>query len=116
MDVLYFCEHPVDTGVKGKFMLHAEAVWITFFWCYSPDGKTLVFLSAKSAVDSGAHVATESLHKMDWPADSKPDPSSSIIDVVNLNLNFRFSLQDFLRYCMLWVVPKIIPWIFYIGF
>lgn len=53
-----------------------------FFPQFSPDGRALVFLSAKSAVDSGAHCATESLYKMDWPADGKPDGSSSIIDVV----------------------------------
>lgn len=35
----------------------------------SPDGATLVFLSAHAAVDSGAHNATNSLHTMQWPAD-----------------------------------------------
>lgn len=53
-----------------------------FFPCFSPDGRSLVFLSAKSAVDSGAHSATDSLHKIDWPADNKPVPSNSIIDLV----------------------------------
>ncbi|KAH7665719.1 acylaminoacyl-peptidase protein [Dioscorea alata] len=49
---------------------------------FSPDGKVLVFLSSKSAVDSGAHSATDSLHKIDWPADGKPNTSPTIYDVV----------------------------------
>ncbi|CAA6653678.1 unnamed protein product [Spirodela intermedia] len=53
-----------------------------FFPRFSPDGKYLVFLSAKSAVDSGAHSATNSLHRMDWPADGKPCSSGNVIDVV----------------------------------
>lgn len=42
----------------------------------------LVFLSAKSAVDTGAHSATNSLHRMDWPGDGKPCSSGNVIDVV----------------------------------
>ncbi|KAI8561214.1 hypothetical protein RHMOL_Rhmol04G0320800 [Rhododendron molle] len=53
-----------------------------FFPRFSPDGKFLVFLSAKSSVDSGAHSATDSLHRIDWPTDGKPDPSAKIVDVV----------------------------------
>ncbi|GAQ80280.1 Dipeptidyl aminopeptidase [Klebsormidium nitens] len=34
---------------------------------FSPDGCTLVFLSARAAVDSGAHNATNSLHTIPWP-------------------------------------------------
>jgi acylaminoacyl-peptidase len=48
----------------------------------SPDGKYLVFISAKSAVDSGAHNATNSMHKIDWPADGKVEGSFSVDDVV----------------------------------
>lgn len=53
-----------------------------FFPQFSPDGKSLVFLSAKSAVDSGAHWATNSLHRIDWPADGKLQSSFTIVDVV----------------------------------
>ncbi|KAL8162770.1 hypothetical protein V2J09_014259 [Rumex salicifolius] len=53
-----------------------------FFPRFSPDGKSLVFVSAKSAVDSGAHSATNSLHKMDWPSDPKGGLSQKITDVV----------------------------------
>ncbi|XP_031097604.1 acylamino-acid-releasing enzyme-like isoform X2 [Ipomoea triloba] len=49
---------------------------------FSPDGKFLVFLSSKSAVDSGAHCATDSLHRIAWPVDGKPCPPAEIIDVV----------------------------------
>lgn len=37
----------------------------------SPDGKFLVFLSAKSSVDSGAHAATNALYRIEWPTDDK---------------------------------------------
>ncbi|VAH08981.1 unnamed protein product [Triticum turgidum subsp. durum] len=47
-----------------------------------PDGKYLVFISAKSAVDSGAHNATNSMHKIDWPTDGKLEGSLSVSDVV----------------------------------
>ncbi|KAG8373132.1 hypothetical protein BUALT_Bualt12G0138900 [Buddleja alternifolia] len=53
-----------------------------FFPRFSPDGKFLVFLSAKNAVDSGAHSATDSLHKINWPSDGKLSPSLKIEDVV----------------------------------
>ncbi|XP_003573923.1 acylamino-acid-releasing enzyme 1 isoform X1 [Brachypodium distachyon] len=53
-----------------------------FFPRFSPDGKFLVFISAKSAVDSGAHNATNSMHKVDWPADGKLEGSLSVADVV----------------------------------
>ncbi|XP_020971434.1 cyclin-dependent kinase 1-like isoform X2 [Arachis ipaensis] len=36
-----------------------------------PNGKFLVFLSARSTVDSGVHDATNSLHRIDWPTDGK---------------------------------------------
>lgn len=49
----------------------------------SPDGKFLMFLSAKSSVDSGAHSATDSLHRIDWPTDIKLCPSAEIVDVVS---------------------------------
>jgi len=48
----------------------------------SPDGKFLVFVSARSSVDSGAHSATNSLHRIDWPKDMKLYQSSKIHEVV----------------------------------
>ncbi|KAL6522701.1 hypothetical protein OROHE_016548 [Orobanche hederae] len=47
-----------------------------------PDGKSLIFLSAASSVDSGAHSATNSLHKLEWPSNGKLNPSLKIIDMV----------------------------------
>ncbi|GJM84546.1 hypothetical protein PR202_ga00227 [Eleusine coracana subsp. coracana] len=40
-----------------------------FFPRFSRDGKLLAFLSAKCAVDSGAHNATDSLYKINWPSE-----------------------------------------------
>lgn len=48
----------------------------------SPDGKFLVFVSARSSVDSGAHSATDSLHRIDWPKDTKLYQSAKIHEVV----------------------------------
>ncbi|XP_047093825.1 acylamino-acid-releasing enzyme 2-like [Lolium rigidum] len=53
-----------------------------FFPRFSKDGKLLVFLSSKCAVDSGAHNATDSLHKINWPSDWKTDEHLDMIDVV----------------------------------
>lgn len=50
----------------------------------SPDGKFLIFLSARSSVDSGAHSATNSLHRIDWPKDMKVYQSSKVHDVVSM--------------------------------
>ncbi|XP_059632429.1 acylamino-acid-releasing enzyme-like isoform X2 [Cornus florida] len=59
-----------------------QSISSAFFPRFSPDGKFLVFLSAKSSVDSGAHSATDSLHRIDWPTDGKLSPSAKIVDVV----------------------------------
>lgn len=48
----------------------------------SPDGNFLVFLSARSSVDSGAHSATNSLHRIDWPKDVKLYQSAKVHDVI----------------------------------
>ncbi|CAN4116541.1 unnamed protein product [Withania somnifera] len=53
-----------------------------FFPRFSPDGKLLIFLSAKSSVDSWAHSATGSLHRIDWSFSGKPTPDATIVDVV----------------------------------
>ncbi|KAL0348931.1 UNVERIFIED_CONTAM: Acylamino-acid-releasing enzyme [Sesamum angustifolium] len=59
-----------------------QSISSALFPRFSQDGKFLVFLSAKSAVDSGAHLATDSLHKIEWPSDGNLGPSLKIIDVV----------------------------------
>ncbi|VAI53529.1 unnamed protein product [Triticum turgidum subsp. durum] len=53
-----------------------------FFPRFSKDGELLVFLSSKRAVDTGAHNATDSLHRIDWPSDWKAEQQLSVIDVV----------------------------------
>ncbi|XP_050239534.1 acylamino-acid-releasing enzyme-like isoform X2 [Quercus robur] len=53
-----------------------------FFPTFSPGGKYLVFLSARSSVDSGAHSATDSLHRIDWSTDVTLWPSAKIVDVI----------------------------------
>ena len=50
----------------------------------SPDGKFLVFLSARSSVDSGTHSATNSLHRIDWPSDVELYRPAKIYDVVRV--------------------------------
>lgn len=41
-----------------------------------------MFLSAKTAVESGAHNATFSLHRVDWPSDGEPNSVLQFVDVV----------------------------------
>jgi acylaminoacyl-peptidase len=41
-----------------------------------------VFISAKSAVDSGSHNATNSMHRIKWPTDGKLNGSLDVDDVV----------------------------------
>ncbi|PKI56445.1 hypothetical protein CRG98_023183, partial [Punica granatum] len=48
---------------------------------FSPDGKYLLFLSCKSSVDSGAHSATNSLHRIHWLIDGKLNSSETLYDV-----------------------------------
>ncbi|XP_042481001.1 acylamino-acid-releasing enzyme-like isoform X2 [Macadamia integrifolia] len=77
-----------EVTFKGNESKSSEMVNLTggissaFLPRFSPDGKSLVFFSAKSSVDSGAHCATESLHRIDWPTDGKPCSSAVIVDVV----------------------------------
>ncbi|KAK8933434.1 hypothetical protein KSP39_PZI015418 [Platanthera zijinensis] len=70
-----------EVDSTGAIILTAD-FGSAFFPKFSPDGKFLVFLSAKSAVDSGAHWATNSLHRLDWPADGKPNSSAKVSCVV----------------------------------
>ncbi|XP_068634296.1 acylamino-acid-releasing enzyme 1 isoform X2 [Aristolochia californica] len=66
----------------SKVIKLTEGISSAFYPRFSPDGKTLVFMSAKCSVDTGAHCATNSLHKMDWPADGQLNPTQEILDVV----------------------------------
>ncbi|RXH70665.1 hypothetical protein DVH24_013411 [Malus domestica] len=50
----------------------------------NPDGKFLLFLSAKCSVESGAHSATNSLHKIDWPMDGVLSSAAKITDVISV--------------------------------
>lgn len=59
----------------------SQATSSAFLPRFTPDGKFLVFLSAKSCVDSGAHSATNSLHEMEWNSEGEPSPAK-ILDVV----------------------------------
>ncbi|KAE8728184.1 Acylaminoacyl-peptidase-related isoform 2 [Hibiscus syriacus] len=59
-----------------------QSISSAFFPRFSLDGNFLVFLSAKASVDSGAHLATDSLHRIDWPTDGKLSSSTKIIDVI----------------------------------
>ncbi|KAF9677661.1 hypothetical protein SADUNF_Sadunf08G0130700 [Salix dunnii] len=58
-----------------------QSISSAFFPSFSPDGRFLVFLSGSCSVDSGAHSATDSLHRIDWPVNGQLS-SSKIIDVI----------------------------------
>ncbi|XP_021753083.1 acylamino-acid-releasing enzyme-like [Chenopodium quinoa] len=67
-----------DSGV----VILTQGINSAFSPMFSPDGKFLIFLSAKASIDSGAHSATNSLHRIDWPTDGNLNLSSKIVDVV----------------------------------
>ncbi|PWA86149.1 acylaminoacyl-peptidase-related protein [Artemisia annua] len=70
-----------DNAINDISMIKlSEATNSAFLPRFTPDGKFLVFLSAKSCVDSGAHSATQSLHKIEWNSEGEPTPAK-IIDV-----------------------------------
>ncbi|KAF5778995.1 putative acylaminoacyl-peptidase transcription factor WD40-like family [Helianthus annuus] len=52
-----------------------------FYPRFTPDGKFLVFFSAKTCIDTGAHCATQSIHKTVWNNEGEPSPAK-IVDVV----------------------------------
>lgn len=60
----------------------------------SRDGRLLVFLSSKQAVDSGAHNATDSLHVINWPSDWKMDEQLDVTQVVCCPSVFFISLTN----------------------
>ncbi|CAN6299429.1 unnamed protein product [Urochloa humidicola] len=53
-----------------------------FFPRFSRDGKILAFLSAKQAVNTGAHNATDCLYKINWPFDWEMDRQLNLTEVV----------------------------------
>ncbi|MCE0481374.1 hypothetical protein HAX54_039076 [Datura stramonium] len=59
-----------------------QSISSAFFPRFSPDGKLLMFLSARSSVDSWAHSATHSLHRIDCHSAGKPTPDAKIVDVI----------------------------------
>ncbi|WJX10671.1 acylaminoacyl-peptidase [Trifolium repens] len=86
---LYVIKVPHESKTNGNDSTEdAQALNLTqtissaFLPRFSPDGKFLVFLSARSSVDSGAHSATNSLHRIDWPKEVKFDQSAKVHDVI----------------------------------
>ncbi|KAF7806944.1 acylamino-acid-releasing enzyme isoform X1 [Senna tora] len=75
-------ETKIDSTEKVQALNLTPAISSAFFPRFSPDGKFLVFLSSRSSVDSGAHSATNSLHKIDWSTDMKVYESAKIYDVI----------------------------------
>lgn len=74
---------PRSDAAEGSHKVHlTQDISSAMFPHFSPDGKFLVFLSSKSSVDSGAHSATDSLHKIEWPTNGRLGPPLKIIDVV----------------------------------
>lgn len=56
-----------------------------------------MFLSAKCSVDTWAHSATQSLHRVDWSIDGKPTADADIVDVVRSISMFFKLLSALLR-------------------
>ncbi|KAJ0233076.1 Acylamino-acid-releasing enzyme [Hirschfeldia incana] len=79
------CTEPKVDATEA-FPIHNLSKSISSGFCprFSKDGKFLFFLSAKAAVDSGAHCSTESLHKISWPSDGKLPESTNIVDVIQV--------------------------------
>ncbi|KAJ1431580.1 WD40/YVTN repeat-like-containing domain superfamily [Sesbania bispinosa] len=75
-------ETEISSTEDVKVLNLTETISSAFFPRFSPDGKFLVFLSARSSVDSGAHSATNSLHRIDWPRDTELHQSAKVHDVV----------------------------------
>ncbi|KAI4371944.1 hypothetical protein MLD38_010236 [Melastoma candidum] len=73
---------PRDDGQESLAYKLTHGISSAFFPRFSLDGKYLAFLSAKSAVDSGAHWATNSLHKLEWSTSETLGLPRTIIDVV----------------------------------
>lgn len=59
-----------------------ETISSAFLPRFSPNGELLVFLSANSAISSGAHCTTNSLHSLRWPSSGIIHSKLEIKDVV----------------------------------
>lgn len=85
---LYAVKAPLLKLDSSKEMIAAqkltEKIDSAFLPRFSPDGKLLVFLSASTAVNTGAHCVTNSLHSFHWPSDGTVHPNLEINDVVSL--------------------------------
>ncbi|KAK9690781.1 hypothetical protein RND81_09G153400 [Saponaria officinalis] len=80
---LYAAQSPFNQSKESsEVVVLTEGINSAFSPKFSPDGKFLIFLSAKACIDSGAHCATNSLHRIDWPSDGKLNSSTKIVDVV----------------------------------
>ncbi|KAK4783154.1 hypothetical protein SAY86_007528 [Trapa natans] len=94
---LYLAESPFyhearETGLKDNVgdlpaCNLTPSISSAFHPQFSPDRKYLLFLSCKTSVDSGAHSATNSLHRLDWPTNGKLDSSTAVYDVIPVIMN-----------------------------
>ncbi|CAK8570723.1 unnamed protein product [Lathyrus sativus] len=75
-------ENEIHSTENAQALNLTQTISSAFLPRFSPDGKFLVFLSARSSVDSGAHSATNSLHRIDWPKDIKFHQSAKVHDVI----------------------------------
>ncbi|KAI5397372.1 hypothetical protein KIW84_063256 [Lathyrus oleraceus] len=75
-------ENEIHSTESAQALNLTQTISSAFLPRFSPDGKFLVFLSARSSVDSGAHSATNSLHRIDWPKDIKFHQSAKVHDVI----------------------------------
>ncbi|KAL5542092.1 hypothetical protein UlMin_009802 [Ulmus minor] len=80
-------DHRYGSTEETPLVNLTQSISSAFFPRFSPDGKFLVFLSARSSVDSGAHSATDSLHRIGWPADGHLSSSLKIVDVIPVVLS-----------------------------
>ncbi|XP_039690116.1 acylamino-acid-releasing enzyme isoform X3 [Medicago truncatula] len=75
-------ENEIQATEDVQALKLTQTISSAFLPRFSPDGNFLVFLSARSSVDSGAHSATNSLHRIDWPKDVKLYQSAKVHDVI----------------------------------
>ncbi|KDP40266.1 hypothetical protein JCGZ_02264 [Jatropha curcas] len=72
-----------DNPNEGSPVINlTQSISSAFFPLFSPDGRFLVFMSAKTSVDSGAHSATDSLHKIEWPVNRQLSSAAKVADVI----------------------------------
>ncbi|KAI3695684.1 hypothetical protein L1987_78683 [Smallanthus sonchifolius] len=81
MAPLFGSEIKDDTDDDASVINLTQGTSSAFLPRFTPDGKFLVFLSAKTCVDTGAHCATNSLHKIEWNTEGEPSPAK-IVDLV----------------------------------